>query len=78
MYQSPRTLSTQDETKVRASEERDLVVDRMFAKGVLALGAGRNAIRLCPPLVLSIEQADCAVKVLDEAVGEIAKERGLA
>jgi 4-aminobutyrate aminotransferase len=66
------------ETKVRASEERDLVVDRMFAKGVLALGAGRNAIRLCPPLVLSIEQADCAVRALDEAVGEIAKERGLA
>jgi 4-aminobutyrate aminotransferase len=66
------------ETKVRASEERDLVVDRMFAKGVLALGAGRNAIRLCPPLVLSIEQADCAVQVLDAAVGEIAKERGLA
>jgi 4-aminobutyrate aminotransferase len=65
------------ETKVRASEERDLVVDRMFAKGVLALGAGRNAIRLCPPLVLSIDQADCAVTAVDEAVGEIAKERGL-
>ena len=50
----------------------------MFAKGVLVLGAGRNAIRLCPPLVLSIDQADCAVTALDEAVGEIAKERGLA
>jgi 4-aminobutyrate aminotransferase len=66
------------ETKVRATEERDLVVDRMFAKGVLALGAGRNAIRLCPPLVLSMEQADHAVRVLDEAVGEIATDRGLA
>jgi 4-aminobutyrate aminotransferase len=50
----------------------------MFAKGVLALGAGRNAIRLCPPLVLSKEQADCAVDVLDQSIGEIAKERGLA
>jgi len=66
------------ETKVRASEERDLVVDRMFAKGVLALGAGRNAIRLCPPLVLSKQQADCAVDALDQAVGEIARDRGLA
>ena len=65
-------------TKVRASEERDLVVDRMFAKGVLVLGAGRNAIRLCPPLVLSKEQADCAVDALDQSIGEIAKERGLA
>ena len=65
-------------TKERASEERDLVVDRMFAKGVLVLGAGRNAIRLCPPLVLSKEQADCAVDALDQSIGEIAKERGLA
>ena len=63
---------------MRASEERDLVVDRMFAKGVLVLGAGRNAIRLCPPLVLSKAQADCAVDALDQAIGEIARDRGLA
>ncbi|HEY8551697.1 MAG TPA: acetyl ornithine aminotransferase family protein [Vicinamibacterales bacterium] len=60
------------ETKERATEERDRIVDRLFAKGVLALGAGRNAIRFCPPLVLSIEQADFAVKALDETLGELA------
>ena len=50
----------------------------MFAKGVLALGAGRNAIRLCPPLVLSKAQADCAVDALDQAIGEIAKRNNTA
>jgi 4-aminobutyrate aminotransferase len=64
------------ETKVRATEERDLIVDRMFAKGVLVLGAGRNAIRLCPPLVLSTEQADYCVRALGEALGEIEGPRG--
>jgi 4-aminobutyrate aminotransferase len=71
-------LVTDRETKARAVEERELVVDRMFAKGVLALGAGRNTIRFCPPLVLSKAQADCAVEAFDQAVGEVAKERGLA
>ena len=63
------------ETKVRASEERDLVIDSMFAKGVLALGAGRNTIRLCPPLVLTAEQADFCVLALDEALAGIGRPR---
>ena len=43
------------QTKVRAVEERDAVVQAMFRRGVLLLGAGRNALRLSPPLVLSKE-----------------------
>jgi len=65
------------ETKVRATDERDAIVDRMFAKGVLVLGTGRNAIRLCPPLVLSIEQADFCVRALDDVLSEVAGARGL-
>jgi 4-aminobutyrate aminotransferase len=61
------------ETKVRATDERDAIVDRMFAKGVLVLGAGRNAIRLCPPLVLTTEQADYCVRMLGEALTELGR-----
>ena len=39
-------------TKERATTERDRVVQEMFKRGVLMLGAGRNAIRFAPPLVL--------------------------
>ena len=46
------------QTKVRAVEERNALVQAMFRRGVLLLGAGRNALRLAPPLVLSIAQAD--------------------
>jgi 4-aminobutyrate aminotransferase len=64
-------------TKERATTERDAVVGAMFARGVLILGAGRNAVRFAPPLVLSKEQADIAVKVFDEALTEVEKHGGV-
>jgi 4-aminobutyrate aminotransferase len=54
-------------SKERATTERDRVVDLCFERGLLVLGAGRNAIRLSPPLVLTKAQAETAVRILDEA-----------
>ena len=59
-------------TKERAVEERNAVVQAMFRRGVLILGAGRNALRFAPPLVLSREQADQVLRVFDEALTEVA------
>ena len=59
------------QTKERADRERDAVVDAAFRRGVLLLGAGKNAIRFSPPLVLTKDQADVAVKVFDEALSEV-------
>jgi 4-aminobutyrate aminotransferase len=56
------------ESKERATTERDALVHECFRRGLLVLGAGRNAIRLSPPLVLTKEQADTAVEILDEAL----------
>ena len=58
-------------TKERATDERDAVVTAAFERGLLLLGAGRNAIRFSPPLVLSKAQADTAAKIFDEALTEI-------
>jgi len=63
-------------TKERAVEERDAIVDAAFTRGLLVLGAGKNTIRLSPPLVLSKDQADTAVKLLDEAFSEVEKAHG--
>ena len=38
---------------------------------VLVLGAGRNALRFAPPLVLSRDQADEVLRVFDEALTEV-------
>jgi 4-aminobutyrate aminotransferase-like enzyme len=35
------------------------------------LGAGRNTLRLCPPLVLTKDEADTAVTILDDALHHV-------
>ena len=59
------------QTKERATTERNALVQECFRRGLLVLGAGRNAVRLSPPLVLTTQQADTAVAILDEALGAI-------
>ena len=58
-------------TKERAVAERDKVVDACFARGLLVLGAGKNAIRISPPLVLTKTQAATAVDIIDQALGTL-------
>src|SRR4029079_18050127 len=58
------------ETKERAIDERNALVQSMFRRGVLVLGAGKNAIRIAPPLVLTRAQADTFLRVMDEALSE--------
>jgi 4-aminobutyrate aminotransferase len=59
------------ETKERAIDERNALVQSMFRRGVLVLGAGKNAIRIAPPLVLTTTQADSLLRVMDESLQEI-------
>ena len=57
------------QTKAFAGPERDRVVDLAFERGVLFLGAGPSTIRVCPPLIVTKEQADVALDVLEECIG---------
>jgi 4-aminobutyrate aminotransferase len=59
------------ETKERAADERNAVVTAAFHRGLLVLGAGKNAIRFSPPLVLTTEEADTAIRIFDEALAEV-------
>jgi len=63
------------QTKERAIEERDAIVSACFARGLLVLGAGKNAIRFSPPLVLTREQADTAIAIFDQALSDVARSR---
>jgi 4-aminobutyrate aminotransferase len=58
-------------TKERATTERDRLVEECFTRGLLVLGAGRNALRLSPPLILTTDQADTAVRIIDECLDAI-------
>ncbi|MCL2867902.1 MAG: aspartate aminotransferase family protein, partial [Candidatus Bathyarchaeota archaeon] len=46
------------------------VILKALSKGVLVIDAGRTVIRILPPLVISKEQIDQVIKVLDEALGD--------
>ncbi|HEV3216768.1 MAG TPA: acetyl ornithine aminotransferase family protein [Vicinamibacterales bacterium] len=59
------------QTKERAQAERDALVMAAFRRGLLVLAAGQNSVRLSPPLVFTKEQAEIAVRLLDESLHEI-------
>ncbi len=56
--------------KTRAPELRDRIQELAFERGLLVLGAGRNTIRLCPPLVITRDQADFALDILEATLEE--------
>jgi len=58
-------------TKEYGNAERDRIVERAFEHGVLFLGCGPSTIRLCPPLVVTKEEADVAVDVLEECIRHV-------
>ncbi|MFZ0137986.1 MAG: aminotransferase class III-fold pyridoxal phosphate-dependent enzyme, partial [Candidatus Sulfotelmatobacter sp.] len=60
-------------TKEYAAAERDLIVEKAFEHGVLFLGCGPSSVRLCPPLVVTEEEADVAMDVLEECIREVGK-----
>jgi 4-aminobutyrate aminotransferase len=57
-------------TKEAASTERDEIVQLCFRRGLLLLGCGMSTLRFCPPLVITKEQADVAVDILDDVLGK--------
>jgi 4-aminobutyrate aminotransferase len=60
-------------TKERAPELRDQLELMCFERGVLVLGAGPNTLRICPPLVITKDQADFAVDTIEECLREMIK-----
>jgi 4-aminobutyrate aminotransferase len=64
-------LVNDQETKERAPLLRDQILQMCFERGVLVLGAGPNSIRLCPPLVITKDQADFAAETIEECLGAV-------
>src|SRR6202789_2149897 len=59
-------------SKERAPELRDRIQDMASERGLLVLGAARNTIRLCPPLIITRDQADFAIDTLEECLKKVA------
>ena len=54
-----------------APVERDAVLQKCFTKGLVLLGCGESSIRFCPALVVTREECETALRILDVALGEV-------
>jgi 4-aminobutyrate aminotransferase len=61
------------ELKTAAGPDRDRIVELAFERGLLLLGCGETSIRLSPPLIVSREQADIALDILEECISLVEK-----
>ncbi len=50
------------------AERASRIVHQCFERGLLTLTAGHRALRICPPLVLTPEEADTGLEIISEAI----------
>jgi len=61
------------ETKEPWSEKRNAVIRQAFMRGLIILGCGASGIRFIPPLVVTKEDVDTALSILEDAMKEVFK-----
>jgi 4-aminobutyrate aminotransferase len=54
---------------------RDRIIQEAFERGLLILGCGENSIRFCPALIITKQQVDCAISILDDCFQAAARAR---
>jgi 4-aminobutyrate aminotransferase len=62
------------ETREPAAELRNRVETLAFERGLMILGCGETSLRLCPPLIVSEEEATVALDILEDALTQVEKE----
>ena len=56
------------QTREYGADERDRIVELAFERGVLLLGCGPSTVRIAPPLIVTKDEADVAIDVLEECI----------
>ncbi len=54
---------------------RDALVESAFRHGLLLLGCGESALRFCPPLCITAEQVETALRILSQVLGDRESEK---
>ena len=65
-------------TREPATALRNRVETLAFERGLMILGCGETSLRLCPPLIVSEDEATVALDILEEALSEVEKEHAHA
>jgi len=59
------------DTKERASDWRNEVIQKAFQKGLLLLGCGENTIRFSPALTVTVEEIDACLSIFEKSLLEV-------
>jgi 4-aminobutyrate aminotransferase len=59
------------ETKERAADWRNTIIQKAFYKGLLLLGCGENTLRICPALTVTEEEIDVFLSIFEEVVQDV-------
>jgi 4-aminobutyrate aminotransferase len=62
------------QTREPATALRNRVESLAFERGLMILGCGETSIRLCPPLILTEEEATVGLDILEDALSEVENE----
>jgi 4-aminobutyrate aminotransferase len=65
-------------TREPATALRNRVEELAFERGLMILGCGETSIRLCPPLIVSEQEATVALDILEESLTLVEKEHQAA
>ena len=65
-------------TREPATALRNKVETLAFERGLMILGCGETSLRLCPPLIVSENEATVALDILEDALSEVEKEHAHA
>ncbi|HYA15346.1 MAG TPA: aminotransferase class III-fold pyridoxal phosphate-dependent enzyme, partial [Syntrophales bacterium] len=63
------------ETKERAGDLRNSIIQMAFQKGLLLLGCGENTLRFCPALTVTAEEVDVCLSIFEEILREANRKR---
>jgi 4-aminobutyrate aminotransferase len=63
----------EQKTREYGNAERDRIVELAFERGVLFLGCGPSTLRIAPALVVTKDEADVAIDVLEESISIVEK-----
>jgi len=61
-------------TREPATAVRNRVETLAFERGLMVLGCGETTLRLCPPLIVSEQEATVALDILEESIALAEKE----
>ncbi len=67
-------LVSNPRTKARAVDEAELIMFKCLEKGLSAKTIEGNVLTLRPALIITREEMDRAIDIIDEAIGEVEKE----